>query len=379
MTLTAVTEEQVLDALRSVRDPDLHKDIVALKFVENVKIVDGAVSFTVVLTTPACPVKEQMKQQAESAVGAIPGVTAATATMTSRVQGSYVPQREGIPGVKNIVAVGSGKGGVGKSTVAVNLALALAQTGARVGLLDADIYGPNVPLMMGAVGKPESSPSGKIEPIRTYNVDMISIAFFLPDDNSPVIWRGPMLTKLLTQFIYDVEWGELDYLIMDMPPGTGDVQLTVAQSLPLTGAVIVSTPQDVALMDAKRALAMFQKLNVPVLGIVENMTTFICPNCQHETPIFGHGGAATAAHDLDVPFLGELPLTLEVRIGSDTGKPITVDQPQSAPAAAFRAVAKNLAAQISILAYARAGAASRPAGAPLQLFRKRSEQEGVRG
>ncbi|MGI8588748.1 MAG: iron-sulfur cluster carrier protein ApbC [Chloroflexia bacterium] len=374
MTITAVSEQQVLDALRSVRDPDLHKDIVSLKFVENVKIQGGDVSFTVVLTTPACPVKEQMKQQAETAVRSIPGVTSATAAMTSRVQGSYVPEREGIPGVRNIIAVGSGKGGVGKTTVAVNLALALAQTGAKVGLLDADIYGPNVPLMMGAVGPLESSPSGKILPIRTYNVDMISVAFLLPDDNTPVVWRGPMLTKLLTQFMYDVEWGQLDYLIMDMPPGTGDVQLTTAQSLPLTGAVIVSTPQDVALMDAKRALAMFQKLNVPVLGIIENMSSFVCPNCLHETPIFGHGGAATAAGDLDVPFLGELPLDLAIRLGSDAGKPITVDAPDSAEAAAFRDVAKKLAAQISILAYKRAEAGVRAAGAPLQLFRKRSDQ-----
>ena len=371
MAATQVTEEQVLDALRTVKDPDLHKDIVTLKFIEDLKIEGGAVSFTVVLTTPACPVKEQMKQQSEAAVRAIPGVTAAAATMSSRVTGSYVPQREGIPGVRNIVAVGSGKGGVGKSTVAVNLALALAQTGARVGLLDADIYGPNVPLMMGAHGKPESSPSGKIAPIRTYNVDMISIAFFLPDDNSPVIWRGPMLTKLLTQFMYDVEWGTLDYLIMDMPPGTGDVQLTTAQSLPLTGAVIVSTPQDVALMDAGKALAMFQKLNVPILGIVENMTTFICPHCQQETPIFGHGGAQATARRLEVPFLGEVPLTLQIRTGSDSGRPIVVDAPEAPEALAFRKVAKNLAAQVSILAYARGAQAGAGPGAPLPLFRRR--------
>ncbi len=371
MAGSTVTEAQVLDALRAVKDPDLHKDIVTLKFVEDVKIHDGAVSFSVVLTTPACPVRDQMKQQAEAVVAALPGVSSATAHMTSRVQGSYVPQREGIPGVRNIIAVGSGKGGVGKSTVAVNLALALAQTGARVGLLDADIYGPNVPLMMGAVGKPESSPSGKIAPIRTYNVDMISIAFFLPDDNSPVIWRGPMLTKLLTQFMYDVEWGELDYLIMDMPPGTGDVQLTTAQSLPLTGAVIVSTPQDVALMDAGKALAMFQKLNVPILGMVENMTSFVCPHCGEATDIFGHGGAQAAARRLDVPFLGEIPLTLAVRTGSDSGRPIVVDAPNSAEAAAFRKVSKSLAAQVSILAYARGATAGNGPGAPLPLFRRR--------
>ena len=371
MAVTTVSEEQVLNALRTVKDPDLHKDLVTLKFIEDLKIEGGAVSFTIVLTTPACPVEDLLKQQSEDAVSAVPGVTSVTAAVTSRVQGSYVPQREGIPGVRNIIAVGSGKGGVGKSTVSVNLALALAQTGARVGILDADIYGPNVPLMMGAVGKPETSPSGKIQPMRTYNIDMISIAFFLPDDNSPVIWRGPMLTKLLNQFMYDVEWGELDYLIMDMPPGTGDVQLTTAQSLPLTGAVIVSTPQDVALMDAKRALTMFQKLNVPILGMVENMSTFICPHCEQETDIFGHGGAHATAQRLGIPFLGDIPLKLEIRTGSDDGRPIVVDQPQAKEAQAFRTVAKALAAQVSILAYERTGSASRGQGAPLPLFRRR--------
>jgi ATP-binding protein involved in chromosome partitioning len=281
-----------------------------------------------------------------------------------------VPQREGIPGVRNVIAVGSGKGGVGKSTVAVNLALSLAATGARVGLLDADIYGPNVPLMMGAKGKPDPSPSGKILPIRAYGIDMISIAFFLPDDNSPVVWRGPMLTKLLTQFIYDVEWGELDYLIMDMPPGTGDVQLTTAQSLPLTGAVIVSTPQDVALLDAGKALAMFQKLNVPVLGIVENMSSFVCPHCGEATDLFGHGGAQAAAARFQVPFLGEIPLVLAIRLGSDAGQPVTAVHPESAEAQAFARVSKNIAAQVSILAF-RQEAAQRGPGAPLPLFRRR--------
>jgi ATP-binding protein involved in chromosome partitioning len=260
---------------------------------------------------------------------------------------------------------------VGKSTVAVNLALSLAATGARVGLLDADIYGPNVPLMMGAKGKPEQSPNGKILPIRAYGIDMISIAFFLPDDNSPVVWRGPMLTKLLTQFIYDVEWGELDYLIMDMPPGTGDVQLTTAQSLPLTGAVIVSTPQDVALLDAGKALAMFQKLNVPVLGIVENMSSFVCPHCGQGTDLFGHGGAQQAAARFQVPFLGEIPLVLAIRLGSDAGQPVSAVHPESAEAQAFARVSKNIAAQVSILAFRQEAIAQRGTGAPLPLFRRR--------
>ena len=367
----SVTEEQVLDALRVVKDPDLGRDIVALNFVKDVQIEDGSVRFTIELTTPACPVREQLKTQAEHAVSGLPGVQTASATMTSRVQGSYVPQREGIPGVRNVIAVGSGKGGVGKSTVAVNLALSLAATGAKVGLLDADIYGPNVPLMMGAKGKPDQSPTGKILPIRAYGIDMISIAFFLPDDNSPVIWRGPMLTKLLTQFIYDVDWGDLDYLIMHMPPGTGDIQLTTAQSLPLTGAVIVSTPQDVALLDAGKALAMFQKLNVPVIGIVENMSNFVCPHCGEATDLFGHGGAQQAAAKNEVPFLGEIPLVLAIRLGSDAGEPISAVQPDSPEAQAFARVAKAVAAQVSILAYRQQQTAQRGAGAPLPLFRRK--------
>jgi ATP-binding protein involved in chromosome partitioning len=367
----SVTEEQVLDALRVVKDPDLGRDIVALDFVKNVQIADGTVRFTIELTTPACPVREQLKSQSEQAVRQLPGVQAAEATMTSRVTGSYVPQREGIPGVRNVIAVGSGKGGVGKSTVAVNLALALAATGAKVGLLDADIYGPNVPLMMGAKGQPEQTAAGKISPLRAYGVDLISIAFFLPDDNTPVIWRGPMLTKLLTQFIYDVEWGELDYLIMDMPPGTGDIQLTTAQSLPLTGAVIVSTPQDVALLDAKKALAMFQKLNVPIIGMVENMSTFICPHCHNGTDLFGHGGAQQAAANTGVPFLGDIPLVLAIREGGDSGRPITAVTPDSPEAQTFARVAKNVAAQVSILAYRQQEVAQRGAGAPLPLFRRR--------
>ena len=367
----SVTQEQVLDALRVVRDPDLKRDIVALNFVKDIKIDGPQVNFTIELTTPACPVREQMKQQAEQAVQSLPGVQTARANMTSRVQGSYVPEREGIPGVRNVIAVGSGKGGVGKSTVAVNLALALAATGAKVGLLDADIYGPNVPLMMGARGKPDPAPDGKIKPIRAYGIDLISIAFFLPDDDSPVIWRGPMLTKLLTQFIYDVAWGELDYLVMDMPPGTGDVQLTTAQSLPLTGAIIVSTPQDVALLDAGKALTMFQKLNVPVIGIVENMSSFICPHCGQGTDLFGHGGAQAAATRFGVPFLGDIPLVLEIRQGSDAGEPVTACKPDSAEAQAFVRMAKNVAAQVSILAFHQQAATARNQGAPLPLFRRK--------
>ncbi|HEX9988119.1 MAG TPA: iron-sulfur cluster carrier protein ApbC [Chloroflexia bacterium] len=362
-----VTKEEVLRALSVVKDPDLGRDLVALGMIENVNIdPQNNVNFTIVLTTPACPVKEQLKQQSESVVSALPGVRAVTAEVTSRVRNGTMTQREGIPGVRNTIAVGSGKGGVGKSTVAVNLALGLASEGARVGLLDADVYGPNVPLMLGTNAKPQ--PVGdKIAPIEAYGLKVISMGFFI-DADSPVIWRGPMLTKLLTQFMYDVQWGELDYLIMDMPPGTGDIQLTTAQSVPLTGAVMVSTPQDVALLDAAKALMMFKKLNVPVLGLVENMSTFVCPHCANPTDLFGHGGAQMAAARYNVPFLGEIPLHLRIREGGDSGKPIVVDAPDSPEAEAFLRVARNLAAQVSVVAYKQQDAKR---GAPVAFFSKR--------
>jgi ATP-binding protein involved in chromosome partitioning len=363
-----VSKEEVLRALSVVKDPDLGRDLVTLGMIENVRIDDtGNVNFTVVLTTPACPVKEQLKQQTESVVSALPGVRAVEAEMTSRVMKGTMTQREGIPGVRNTIAVGSGKGGVGKSTVAVNLALALSMEGARVGLLDADVYGPNVPLMMGSMGKPQPTETGKIKPIEAYGIELISMGYFI-DADSPVIWRGPMLTKLLTQFMYDVQWGELDYLVMDMPPGTGDIQLTTAQSVPLTGAVIVSTPQDVALMDAGKALMMFKKLNVPVLGMVENMSTFVCPHCGDPTDLFGHGGAQVAAARYAIPFLGEIPLHLRIREGGDSGRPIVIDAPDSPEAQAFMHVARNLAAQVSVVAYKQQDAKR---GAPVAFFSKR--------
>jgi ATP-binding protein involved in chromosome partitioning len=363
-----VTKEEVLRALSVVKDPDLGRDLVTLGMIENVRIDDkGNVNFTVVLTTPACPVKEQLKQQTESVVSVLPGVRAVEAEMTSRVMKGTMIQREGIPGVRNTIAVGSGKGGVGKSTVAVNLALSLAREGARVGLLDADVYGPNVPLMMGSNAKPQPTEDGKITPIEAYGIKLISMGFFI-DADSPVIWRGPMLSKLLTQFMYDVQWGELDYLVMDMPPGTGDIQLTTAQSVPLTGAVIVSTPQDVALMDAGKALMMFKKLNVPVLGMVENMSTFVCPHCGDPTDLFGHGGAQAAAARFNVPFLGEIPLHLRIREGGDSGRPVVVDMPDSAEAQAFMHVARSLAAQVSVVAFKQQDAKR---GAPVAFFSKR--------
>jgi ATP-binding protein involved in chromosome partitioning len=363
-----LTNDEVLRALSVVKDPDLGRDLVTLGMIENVNInPDGDVTFTIVLTTPACPVKEQLKQQSEHAVRSLAGVRSVQAEVTSRVRAGTMTQREGIPGVRNIIAVGSGKGGVGKSTVAVNLALSLAREGARVGLLDADVYGPNVPLMMGASSRPTQGPDNKINPIEAYGIKLISMGFFIEAD-SPVIWRGPMLTKLLTQFMYDVSWGELDYLIMDMPPGTGDIQLTTAQSVPLTGAVMVSTPQDVALLDAGKALMMFRKLNVPVLGIVENMSMFVCPHCAQPTDLFGHGGAQAAASRYGVPFLGEIPLHLRIREGGDSGRPVVADAPDSPEAQAFMHVARNLAAQVSVVAYKQQDAQR---GAPMAFFTKR--------
>jgi ATP-binding protein involved in chromosome partitioning len=346
--MASFQEKDILRALQRVIDPDLHRDIVSLGMVEDIKIEGNDVSFTLVLTTPACPIKEQMQAACQEAAGSIAGVDRVMVEVISRVPANRVgANRLPIVGVRNTIAVGSGKGGVGKSTVAVNLALALVQDGARVGLLDADIYGPNVPLMLNITAKPEPI-NGKILPVEKYGLKVMSMGFFV-DAESPVMWRGPMLSKMLQQFLYDVEWGEIDYLVMDLPPGTGDVQITLAQNMPLTGAVIVSTPQEVALMDATRALNMFVKLDVPILGMVENMSYFIAPNGD-KLAIFGHGGAKAAAEKLEVPFLGEVPLDQRIREGSDDGHPIVLTDEMGANSAAFHHISRGLAAQVSILA-----------------------------
>ena len=343
----SVTKEQVLSALRDVQDPDLHKDIVTLGFVKDVQIKGAEVDFTVELTTPACPVKEELKAEAEGKVAALEGVTAARAKMTANVSTRGGFGRQSIPGIRNIVAVGAGKGGVGKTTTSVNLAVALAQKGARVGLLDGDVYGPNIPQMLGLSGAPEVVGENRILPPEALGIKVISMGMLVPQDQ-PIIWRGPMLHGAIQQFMREVEWGELDYLVVDLPPGTGDVALSMAQSVPMAGAVVVTTPQGVAVSDVRKAVGMFRQLNISVLGVIENMSTFVCPHCSEATEIFGSGGGAQMSRDLDIPFLGDVPIDTRVRSGGDEGRPIVSAAPDAPAAKAFISLAGKVAAQISI-------------------------------
>ncbi len=345
----SVTQEQVLEVLRTVQDPDLHKDIVALGFVKDVKIDAGRVDFTIELTTPACPVRDEMKAEAEQKVAALPGVTVARAQMTANVRARGGFGRQAIEGIRNILAVGAGKGGVGKSTTSVNIAVALARKGARVGLMDADVYGPNIPQMLGITAAPEVSEEKKIVPPEAHGIKVISMGMLVAPDQ-PVIWRGPMLHGAVQQFMRDVVWGELDYLIVDLPPGTGDVSLSLSQSVPVAGAVVVTTPQGVSVSDVRKAVAMFRQLNIPLLGVVENMSYFVCGHCNERTEIFGHGGGKRMAEELSVPFLGEVPIDTRVRSGGDEGAPIVSLAPDAAAAQAFVDVAGKVAAQISIQA-----------------------------
>ncbi len=346
-----VSEEAVLDALRGVRDPDLKRDIVTLKFVKDVRIDGGRVAFKIELTTPACPVKDQMRDQARELVAALPGVTQVDIEMTAQVRATVSSDmnRQPVPGVKNIIAVGAGKGGVGKTTVAVNLAISLSQRGARVAMIDGDVYGPNVPIMLG-INTQLQTDGKKIIPAEQYGLQLVSMAF-LTNDDSPVIWRGPMLHGVINQFFREVRWDDVDYLIVDMPPGTGDIALSMSQSVPVSGAVVVTTPQTVSVADTRRAVRMYQKLNVPTLGLVENMSHFVCPSCSHESDIFGKGGGESLAAELSVPFLGRVPIYEPIRVGGDCGVPITVGDPQSAAAKALRSAAEQLAAQLSIATY----------------------------
>jgi ATP-binding protein involved in chromosome partitioning len=361
--MVALGEKEVLGALAKIVDPDLGRDVVSLGMIKELRISEaGQVGFTFELTTPACPVRDRFKTMAQEYVGALPGVTAVDVKMTANVRPGIVRQQPSdvLPGVRQTIAVASGKGGVGKSTVAVNLAAALAQSGAGVGLLDADIYGPTVPAMTGTVEQPEvkdvRGPDGeaskKLIPLQAYGLKLMSMGLLAGSDKA-MVWRGPMVSRAIEQFMSDVHWGELDYLVIDLPPGTGDASLTVAQRIPLTGVAIVATPQDVALNIAVKALQMFRSLNVTPLGLIENMSWFRCPDCGHEHHIFGHGGAQRAAQRLGVPFLGGIPLDPDIREEADRGAPIVMSQPDSAAAKAFKDVASQIAARTSIQSFRR--------------------------
>jgi ATP-binding protein involved in chromosome partitioning len=353
--MTTLNPESVLEVLKPVQDPELQKSLVALNMIRNVQVDGGKVSFTLVLTTPACPLREFIVEDCEKAVRTLPGVEAVAVEVTAETpQQKALPDRTGIAGVKNILAVTSGKGGVGKSTVAINIAVALAKMGATVGLIDADIYGPNAPTMMGLseanVTVRDEAGAQVLEPAFNHGVKMVSMGFLIEKDQ-PVVWRGPMLNGVIRQFLYQVQWGELDYMVVDMPPGTGDAQLTLAQAVPMAGAIIVTTPQAVALLDARRGLKMFEQLNVPILGLVENMSYFIPPDMPDKKyAIFGMDGGEKAAAELGVPLLGKVPLEMHVREGGDNGLPIVLSQPESASAMALMDIARQAAAKISVAA-----------------------------
>ncbi len=348
------TREALLEAFRAIEDPDFRRDIVTLGFVREVTVGEDTVSVRLVLTTPACPVKEMFRSRVEEEVRKLwPGVRAVGVILEAQVRPTtpQAPLMENLlPQVKNTIAVASGKGGVGKSTVAANLAVALAAAGAQAGLLDADIYGPSMGVMLGVRDKPRVDEArGVMIPVEAHGLKVMSLGFILEPD-SPVIWRGPMVMKALEQLLKDVEWPELDYMVVDLPPGTGDAQLTLTQKVPLSGAVIVTTPNEVALIDARKGLAMFQKTDVPVLGIVENMSYFVCPHCRGESDIFSRGGGERTAKELGVPFLGAIPLDASVRASGDGGTPVVLAAPGSPVAAAFRALAERVAQEASILA-----------------------------
>jgi ATP-binding protein involved in chromosome partitioning len=354
--MSQLTEGAILDALRHVQEPELGRDIVSLEMVKAIDIQGSNVAFTIELTTPACPLKDEIEANARAAIQAL-GASDVAITWGAMVRRAAPRQAEQLlPNVKNVIAVASGKGGVGKSTVSVNLAVALAQAGASVGLLDADITGPNIPMMLGVDGQPKASPNNKITPLERHGVKCISIQFFVPE-GQPIVWRGPLVGGAIQQFLRDVEWGELDYLVVDLPPGTSDAQLTLAQSVPLGGAVLVTTPQEVALSDVGKALAMFKRLSVPILGLVENMTAFACPHCGELTEIFGRGGGERFCQTHGLDFLGGVPLDITVRQGGDVGVPAVAQREPGPAARALTAVAGAVAARMSVRA---AGAEQQP-------------------
>ncbi len=383
----SVDEATVRQTLDAIPAPRSGKGLLAAGMVGGITISGAKVMVALEVDPAMGPALDRLKQEVETRIAAIPGVEQTTVVMSGKRQAPGAPAQNGhghphphpqgrpqvaqgpgqggpaqgmspakapLPGVRHIVAVASGKGGVGKSTTAANLALALKGMGYTVGVLDSDIYGPSMQRVLGVTGKPDTTPQKKMVPKQAHGLKVMSMGFLVPEDTA-MIWRGPMVMGAIQQMLREVEWGALDFLIVDMPPGTGDAQLTLAQSVPLAGAVIVSTPQDLALIDAARGVTMFNKVAVPVLGIVENMSTFICPNCQHETPIFGHGGARAEAGRLGVRFLGEIPLDMAIRVTSDSGTPIVIDQPEGPHAAAYRAVAENVVAVLD------AGGVSKPA------------------
>ena len=371
--MASVSEQDVLTALKTVQDPDKGDDVVSLGMISGIVVKNGNVGFAIEVEAERGPQLEPLRRACEAAVEALPGVLSVTAVLTAHNQSPQTPAQAppsrpaapgpgggraaplALPDVGAIIAVASGKGGVGKSTTAVNIALGLSQLGMKVGVLDADIYGPSIPRMLGIRGKPETI-GDKLAPMRNYGIVCMSIGFLVEED-TPMIWRGPMVMSALEQMMRDVDWGPLDVMVVDMPPGTGDAQLTMAQRVPLAGAVIVSTPQDVALIDARKGLNMFRRVDVPVLGLVENMSYFICPSCGTRSEIFGHGGARETAVEMDMDFLGEVPLHIAIRETSDAGTPIVVSQPESEQARAFMNVASAVAEKLEALSI---GAARTP-------------------
>jgi ATP-binding protein involved in chromosome partitioning len=340
-------KDQVLDALRTVQDPDLKRDLVSLNMVKTVEVDDrGNVRVVIELTTPACPLKKKIEDDCRAAIARVPGVANIVVEMGARVLPSAVPEgKNRLPGVKNILAVGSGKGGVGKSTTATNLSVALKELGAQVALLDADIYGPNIPGMMGVAGRPKVI-NKRIIPIESNGVKLMSMGFLVSEDQ-PVVWRGPMLHGVMKQLLFDVAWGEIDYLVIDTPPGTGDVQLSLSQMVPVNGSVIVTTPQNVALQDVRKGLAMFKKVDIPVLGIVENMSYYLCPACGHRDEVFDHGGGERVASELGLEFFGAVPLNSEIRRSMDVGRPVAGVK-GSDFYAIYREIAQKVAQQLAI-------------------------------
>jgi ATP-binding protein involved in chromosome partitioning len=345
-----LNEAAIIEALRSVQEPELGRDIVSLDMVKDVVIGDAdAVSLTVQLTTPACPLKDEIETNIRDRLRDL-GAGSVEVSWKAMVRRAMPAQTESlIPGVKNLIAVASGKGGVGKSTVAVNLAVALAMEGASVGLLDADITGPDVPLMLGLEGSPSADAAGKIAPLERFGVKVISIQFFVPE-GQPIVWRGPLVGGAIQQFLRDVAWGDLDYLVIDLPPGTSDAQLTLAQAVPISGALLVTTPQDVALLDVEKALAMFRRMSVPVMGVVENMSAFVCPHCGEATEIFGRGGGEAFARRHELEFFGGIPLDIKIRQGGDAGIPAVAQREPGPAAEVLRALARTVAARMSVRA-----------------------------